>query len=36
MIVSVEQTVECFAGESEILRESQFQYRFVNHKSHMT
>jgi hypothetical protein len=30
-----EQSVECLAGETEVLGENLPQYRFVHHKSHM-
>jgi hypothetical protein len=33
---SMEQSVECLAGETEMLRENLFQLHFVHHKSHMT
>jgi hypothetical protein len=36
MMMSVEQSVECFAGESEVLGENLPRCRFVHHKSHMT
>jgi hypothetical protein len=32
----VEQSVECLAGETEVLTENLPQYLFVHHKSHMT
>jgi hypothetical protein len=34
MIMSVEQSVEWAAGETEILGGNVFQCRFVHHKSH--
>jgi hypothetical protein len=33
---SVEQSVECSAGETAVLGKYLPQFRFVNHKSHMT
>jgi hypothetical protein len=36
MMMSVEKSVECMAGEAEVLRENLSQCRFVHHKSHMT
>jgi hypothetical protein len=35
MIMSVEQSVEWLAGETDILEENLPQRRIVNHKSHM-
>jgi hypothetical protein len=34
-MMSVEQSVELLAGETEALGENLPQYRFVHHKSHM-
>jgi hypothetical protein len=34
-MMSVEQSVECLAGETEVLGENLAQFRFVHHKSHM-
>jgi hypothetical protein len=36
MMMSVEQSVECLAGETEVLGEKLPRCRFVHHKSHMT
>jgi hypothetical protein len=36
MMMDVEQSVECLAGETEILGEYVPQFLFVDHKSHMT
>jgi hypothetical protein len=36
MMMGVEQSVECLAGETEILGENLLQCRFVHHKSHMS
>jgi hypothetical protein len=36
MIMSVEQSVECLAGETKVLGENLPQYLVVHHKSHMT
>jgi hypothetical protein len=35
-MMSVEQSVECMAGETEVFGENLPQCRFVHHKSHMT
>jgi hypothetical protein len=35
-MMSVHHSVECLAGETEVLRENLLQCRFVHHKSHMT
>jgi hypothetical protein len=35
-MISVEQLMECLAGETEVLEENLPHYRFVRHKSHMT
>jgi hypothetical protein len=35
MMMSVEQAVECLAGETEVLGENLHQYRFVHHKFHV-
>jgi hypothetical protein len=34
-MLSVEQSVECLAKESEVLAENLPQYRYVHHKSYM-
>jgi hypothetical protein len=34
--MSVEQSTECLEGEIEVLRENLPNWRFANHKSHMT
>jgi hypothetical protein len=34
IIINVEQSVECLAGEAEVLGENFPQCRFVHHKSH--
>jgi hypothetical protein len=36
MIISVEQSVECLAAETEVLGENLPQNIFVHHKSYMT
>jgi hypothetical protein len=36
MMMSVEQSVECLAGETEVLGENLSQCRFVRHKALMT
>jgi hypothetical protein len=36
MMMSVEQSVECLAGETKLPRENLPQCHFVHHKSHMT
>jgi hypothetical protein len=36
MLISVEQSVEFVAGETEVLGENLSQCRFVHYKSHMT
>jgi hypothetical protein len=36
MMMGVEQSVGRLAGETEVLGENMFQFRFVHHKSHMT
>jgi hypothetical protein len=36
MMMSVEQSVECLAGETEVLGENLPQCRFIHHKSRMT
>jgi hypothetical protein len=36
MMMSVEQLMECLAGEMEVLRENLSQCRIVHYKSHMT
>jgi hypothetical protein len=36
MMMSVEQSVECLAEETEVLRENLHQCRFIHHKSHIT
>jgi hypothetical protein len=36
MMMGREQSVECFARETEVLGENVPQCRFVHHKSHMT
>jgi hypothetical protein len=36
MMGSVEQSVECLAWETEVLRENLPHCRFVHHKSNMT
>jgi hypothetical protein len=35
-MMSLEQSVECVAGETEVLGENLSQCHFVHHKSHMT
>jgi hypothetical protein len=35
-MTSLEESVECLAGETKVLGEKLPQYRFVHHKSHMT
>jgi hypothetical protein len=35
-MMSVEQPVECLAGETEVLGENLLQCRFINRKSDMT
>jgi hypothetical protein len=35
-MMSVEQSVECLAGETEVLAENLLHCRFFHHKSHMT
>jgi hypothetical protein len=35
-MMSVEQSVECLAGEIEVLGKNLRQYRFAHHKYHMT
>jgi hypothetical protein len=35
MVMSVEQSVECLAGEPEALGENLSQCNFVHHKSHI-
>jgi hypothetical protein len=36
MVIIVKQLVDWLAGETEVLGETLYQYRFVRHKSHMT
>jgi hypothetical protein len=36
MRMSVEQSVECLAGKTEVFEENLLQFLFVHHKSHMT
>jgi hypothetical protein len=36
ILMRVEQPVECLAGETAVLGDNLPQFRFVNHKSHMT
>jgi hypothetical protein len=36
MMMSVEQSVDCLAGETEVFGENFPQCRFVHHKSQMT
>jgi hypothetical protein len=33
--MSVEQSVECLAGETAVLGENLIQFRFIHHKSHL-
>jgi hypothetical protein len=36
MLMSVDQSMECLAGATEVLGGNLRQCRFVHHKSHMT
>jgi hypothetical protein len=35
-MMSVEQSVECLAAETEVLGKNLTQFHFVHHKSHIT
>jgi hypothetical protein len=36
IIMNVEQSVKCLAGETKVFVKYLPQYRFIHHKSHMT